>query len=206
MEELVHRKLLLALGLVLLAGLTFASPVAASSRHAQTAVVDFSAIGSGNNMPPDYFEPEGVQFAPQQCYGSPACHPWFVGWIQGDDAIGGGQYGGPIVAQFIWPVADVSVSVAPAYQFKAKYVLTAFDADGGLVARKVIVESQDQGLPGLSPFGYFTISLENLTRPACRFSIRTYFVAASNPANKIADFGLSTIKLRFQNTRAASRC
>jgi hypothetical protein len=203
----VPRKLWLAVGLSLLGGLTFASPVAASASHARTATIDFSAIGSGNNMPHDYFVPQGVSFAPQQCYGSPTCHPWFVGWIQGDDAIGGGQYGGPIVGRFIWPASDVSVAVAPVYQFKAKYVLTAFDATGGLIARKVIVESQDQGLPGLSqPYGYFTMDLTNLTRPACSFSIRTYFVATSYPANKFADFGMDTIKLRFWDTSTASRC
>jgi hypothetical protein len=203
----VHRKLPLALLWVVLMGLTFANPVAATSRHARTATVDFSAIGSGNDMPYDYFVPQGVLFSRQQCYGSPACHPWFVGWIQGDDAIGGGEGGGPIVARFIWPVSAVSVAVAPAYVFKAKYVLTAFDSHGKVVGRKVVIESQDPGLPDLSqPYGYFTIGLENLTGPACSFSIRTYFVGASDPANLIADFGMSTIQLRFRNTSTSDRC
>ena len=202
----MRRILGLALGSALLASIALAGPAGASSTHARTAIIDFSAIGSGNIMPFDYFVPQGVLFAPQQCYGSPSCHPWFVGWIQGDDAIGAGQYGGPIVARFAWPVSALSVAVAPAYQFKAKYVLTAFDAHGGVTARRTITESQDTGLPGLSPFGYFTMSLGDFSVPACRFSVRTYFVASSYPANRIADFGLSTIHVRFQDTNPANRC
>ena len=122
----------------------------------------------------------------------------------------GGQYwtgvDSPISIGFVWPVSALSVDVAPVYQFKAAYTLTASDARGRIVGRKTVIESQDTGLPDVSPFGYFSIGLDRLQGPACSFSVRATFLAASNPANRIADFGMDMIHLRFQNTSTSDRC
>ncbi len=194
-----------SLVLATIAGVLLAGPTAASSPHDRTAVVDLSAVGQGNIMPGNFFAPLGVTFPAQQC-GPVTCQDWFVGWIQGDDAIGAGDDNGPITARFSMPVSAISVQLAPAFQYRGSYTLEAFDAGGRPVGQTTVIKNQDPDLPGFTGWGYFPVSVTHLSGPACSMRVSRKWLAASWTSNGTTTFGLSSIALQRQTVGPAQRC
>jgi hypothetical protein len=198
-------KVLRSLALALVGCVALAGPAGAASTHDRTVVVDLSAVGQTNIMTGDFFSSLGVTFPAQQC-GPVTCLDWFVGWIQGDDAIGAGDYNGPITARFSMPVSAISVQLAPAFQYRGSYTLSAFDANGRLVGQKTVVKNQDPGLPDFTGWGYFPVSLTHLSGPACSMRVSGTWLNSSWTANGTADFGLSSITLQRQAVGPSQRC
>jgi hypothetical protein len=155
--------------------------------------IDFSSFGAGDIFEPDFYRAQGIRFPPQRC-GSAGCANWTIAHIlQGDDALLGEPGFGPIEASFTKPISDLSLRVAPALQGAATYVLEAFAASGKLVATASVTVTQDFGDPANTGFGYFTISLRNLRRPAKSFTLENVFVRSSFPGNTEIPYGVSSI-------------
>lgn len=127
--------------------------------------IDFSRAGKLSAFDPRFFEQDGVVFPPQFCPVD-VCSDWFVGWIQGDDAL----VGGPISATFTRSVSSLSVRAAPGAQGTAEYTLTAFDRGGEVIAMKSVVVAQYIADPQVTPLGYFVVELGPLSKPARRFT------------------------------------
>jgi hypothetical protein len=154
-----------------------------------TITVAFSSFGSGQVFDPTFFDASGIDFPPQQCDPS-GCHTWFVGFIQGSPALGGGV----VSATFTHPVSDLSLLVAPALQGTATYTLKAFDASRSLLASTSVTVTQDQGDPATIAYGYFPIALATLPAPATSFTLDNVLVRSSFPNTVGAiPYGVSTI-------------
>lgn len=142
----------------------------------------------GQVFDPTFFDASGIDFPPQQC--DPSCHTWFVGFIQGSPALGGGV----VSATFTHPVSDLSLLVAPALQGTATYTLKAFAASGSLLASTSVTVTQDQGDPATIAYGYFPIALATLPAPATSFTLDNVLVRSSFPNTVGAiPYGVSTI-------------
>jgi LysM repeat protein len=127
--------------------------------------IDFSRAEKLSAFDPRFFEQEGIVFPPRWCQVD-VCSDWFVGWIQGDDAL----VGGPISATFTRPISSLSVRAAPGAQGTAEYTLTAFDRGGEVIAMKSVVVAQYIADPQVTLLGYFVVELDLLSKPARRFT------------------------------------
>ena len=159
---------------------------------AREVTIDFTSFGEGKVFDPDFYRSDGIRFPPAPC-GSLGCGTWFVGFIQGDDALVGEPEFGPVKATFTRPVSDLSLQVAPSAQGTARYLLNVFAASGKLLAATSVTVTQDEGDPANSGFGYFTISLTNLPRPVKSFTLDNVFVRSSFPLNTHISYGVSSI-------------
>lgn len=175
-----------------------ASPGVGRSRiGARDVTIDFTSFGAGiaggNVFEPDFYRSDGIRFPPQRC-GSAGCASWLI-WhiVQGDDALWGETRFGPIKATFTRPVSSLSLRVAPSLQGTATYVLSAFAASGKLLATTSVTVTQDFGDPANTGFGYFTVSLTNLPKPAKSFTLNQVFVRSSFPLNTDITYGVSSI-------------
>lgn len=170
------------------------SPSGAPFRGSPREVtIDLSSFGAGDIFEPDFYRAQGIRFPRQRC-GSAGCANWSIAHIiQGDDALLGEPGFGPIKANFAKPISDLSLQVAPALQGTARYVLKAFAASGKLLATASVTVTQDFGDPATTGFGYFTISLRNLRRPAKSFTLENVFVRSSFPGNTEIPYGVSSI-------------
>jgi hypothetical protein len=157
----------------------------------RNVTIDFTSFGQGKVFEPAFYRLDGILFPPEAC-GSAGCTPWFIGFIQGDDALAGDPRFGPVTATFSRPISDLSLRVAPALQGTATYVLRAFDQPGRLIATTSITVTQDLADPEDSGPGYFTISLTNLGRPAKSFELDNVFVRSSF-SNTVIPYGVSSI-------------
>ena len=182
---------------VLIAMLIAAASMAASSAAAAPGVgqaqvtIDFSSYGAGQVFQPDFYRSAGIVFPPQRC-GSAGCVDLYVGFVQGDAALVGTPAFGPVQATFTRPISDLSLTVAPALQGTATYVLTAFAASGEPIATTSVTVTQDFGDPANTGFGYFTISLSDLAAPAKSFTLENVFVRSSFGTSAI-EYGVSSI-------------
>lgn len=158
--------------------LAVAGPLGATHQ----VTIDFSTHGFGV-FDPRFYEAEGIVFPLERC-GSAGCDTWFVGHVQDFDALVGNTLLGPITATFTAPVSSLSMQVAPSLQGTAEYTLTAF-ASGSVVARASVTVTEDTGDPADTGFGYFTIDLGTLPRPATSFTLDSRFVRSSFPITNI---------------------
>jgi hypothetical protein len=162
--------------------------------------VDFTSYGEGKAFEPDFYRSDGIVFPPERC--SPAgCDTWFVGFVQGDDALTADSRLGPVQATFTRPISDLSLRVAPAVQGTATYVLSVFGGSGELLATTSVTVTQDTGDLGDSGFGYFTISLTNLPGPAKVFTLDAVFVRSSFPHIDQMLYGVSSISYTHGGTQ-----
>lgn len=175
-----------------------ASPGVGRSRiGARDVTIDFTSFGAsiagGNVFEPDFYRSDGIRFPPQRC-GSAGCDTWLI-WhiVQGDDALWGETRFGPIKATFTRPISNLSLRVAPTLQGTATYVLSAFAASGKLLATTSVTVTQDFGDPANTGFGYFTVSLTNLPKPAKSFTLDQVFVRSSFPQTTDITYGVSSI-------------
>jgi len=159
---------------------------------AQRVTVDFTSFGEGQFFEPTFYRSDGILFPAQAC-GPAGCTAWFVGFIQGDDALVGTPSFGPVQATFTRPISDLSVVVAPGIQGTATYVLSAFAVSGELLGTTSVTVTQDIGDPANSGYGYFTIGLTNLPGPAKSFTLDNVFVRSSFPQNTEIPYGVSSI-------------
>jgi hypothetical protein len=154
--------------------------------------IDFSSFGIGNNWDPNFYKSDGIRFTRQQC-GTAGCRVLSVDFIQGDAALQGEPSFGPIRATFTRPVSDLSLQVAPGLQGTVIYVLKAFTASGKLLGRTNVRVTQDFGDPANTGFGYVTVRLPRLSRPAKSFTFQSVFVRSSFPLNTEISYGISSI-------------
>jgi hypothetical protein len=159
---------------------------------ARKVTIDFTSVGVGNVLEPDFYRSDGIRFSPQQC-GFAGCRTWSVELIQGHAALLGEPQFGPVKATFTRPISGISLRVAPALQGTVRYVLKAFAASGKLVGTTAVTVTEDFGDPANSGFGYHTISLPNLPRPAKSFTFHSVFVRSSFPTNTEIPYGVSSI-------------
>lgn len=173
-----------------------ASPGVSRSRvGARDVTIDFSSFGAGEFFQPDFYRSDGILFPPEQC-GTEGCGPWFIGFVQGDAALTLGDNplkDAPLTARLTRPISSLSVRVAPSLQGTATYVLSAFAASGRLLATTSVTVTQDFGDPANTGFGYFTVSLTNLPRPAKSFRLINVFVRSTFPLNDHIPYGVSSI-------------
>lgn len=163
---------------------------------AREVTIDFTSFGAADIFEPDFYRSDGILFPRQRC-GSAGCDTWSIAHIiQGDDALLGENWFGPIKASFTRPVSSLSLRVAPALQGTATYLLSAFAASGKLLATTSVTVTQDFGDPANTGFGYFTISLTNLARPAKSFTLDNVFVRSTYPTNVNMPYGVSSISYR----------
>ena len=173
-----------------LTGLFVLVPTAAAS---QLRTVDIStAPRYPAPLPRDFYEAQGVVLN----------RTYYVSLVQGDEAVvldGGiargiaGTFRGP-------PARSISVEVAPAFQGTASYTLTARDQRDRVVGRKSVIRTEDTGDPADQGFGYFTVAVGSLPRPARSFTVTNQFIRRSyGPLRCVGggtacfSFGLSTI-------------
>ena len=165
----------------------------------QRQTIDFSTAPSGSVLPKDFYRAQGIIFNEE----------YFVGFIQGDDALVSGSTengdSAQIGATFTAPVTTLSVEVAPAFQGTAEYTVTAFDSGGQVVATKSVTRTEDTGDPADQGFGYFTIGLGPLAGPAHSFILTNRFIRSSfgtpicgGGGLACFSFGLSTITYTIQ--------
>jgi hypothetical protein len=140
---------------------------AAAAQPATAVTIDFStAPQSPEAFPKDFYAQEGIVFTESRNVGS----------IQGDEALGGGP---TVAGTFTAPIIRLSLEAAPAFQGTAEYTLTAFDRAGQVVETRAVVVTEDEGDPENQGFGYFTVDLGTLPRPATSFTFRNRFVRSS---------------------------
>jgi hypothetical protein len=161
--------------LVFLCALCVFAPAAGAARSAAVDV-DFSQHGEGP-FDQSYFS--GVEFT----QGS------WVGYIQGDQALVG-PGAGTTKSKF----TTISARFAPAGQGTAVYTLTAYKGKAPVGSSSVAV-TQDTGDPETGPFGYETITLDNLSKKADSFRLDNSFVRSSFPHITQIEFGVSSITL-----------
>jgi len=176
-------------GLVMVALLGLPIGVGAHANEVEVKI-DFSTFGTGVFDPLNY-RPSGIVFPPQHC-GPIGCSDWFVGFVQGDEALVGSAQIGPITARFTKAISALSLRVAPAFQGTAEYTLKAFGARGRVVGKQVVTVTQDSGDPQTGPLGYFTIDLGRLRSPARSFTLASRFIRSSFSFTDI-EFGVSDI-------------
>jgi hypothetical protein len=183
------------LGVIVLVAGGFASSASGGGGVAQSGVtVDFSTHGVGF-LDPDFYRSDGIVFPPQRC-GSAGCFEWEVGFIQGDDALGAAPPSGPVEATFTRPTSDISLRVAPQFQGTATYTLRAFAASGELLGTASRTVTQDFGDPETEFFGYFTIALSDIPKPAKRFTLDNVFVRDSFGGVPLIPYGVSSISFK----------
>src|SRR6266511_2427389 len=132
-----------AFGAVAACLLSGMSSAAVPGVGATEVIVDFSNNDQGDFDPLSY-RSDGIVFPPQRC-GSGGCDSWFVGFVQGDNALVGNPLLGGITARFTRPVSELSLRVAPAAQGTATYTLTAFGGSGKELASESLTVTQDIG-------------------------------------------------------------
>jgi hypothetical protein len=153
--------------------------------------IDFSDNAQGDLDPLSY-RSDGLVLPPQRC-GTAGCSSWFVGFVQGDNALVGNPLLGGITATFTRPVSELSLSIAPGSQGTAVYTLTAFSASGTELASQSLTVTQDSGDANTGPPGHFTMSLGELPEPAKRVSLTNAFVRSSFGTLGPIEFGVSSI-------------
>ncbi len=166
------------------------APALAGGVAASEVTVDFTTCGEGV-FDPLFYRADGIVFPPRRC-GSDGCASWFVGWVQGDEALAQYPGLGPITARFTRPISRLSLQVAPGNQGTATYTLTAFGGSGRVLATQSLTVTQDTGDPATGPFGYFSLSLEQLPAPAKSFTLDSVFVRSSF-GNTVIEYGVSSI-------------
>jgi hypothetical protein len=165
----------------------------------QLQSIDFSFAPSDSLLPKVFYKAQGIIFNDE----------YFVGFIQGDDALVSRSTANGDAAQigatFTAPVTDLSMELAPAFQGTAEYTATAFDSRGQVVATKSVTRTEDIGDPADQGFGYLTIDLGPLPRPARSFILTSRFIRSSfgtpnctNGGLSCFEFGISTITYTFQ--------
>jgi hypothetical protein len=118
-------------------------------------------------FPNDFYASQGIVFTASS---------GFVGFVQGNAAIAGSP---TIAADFSTPITGLSVEVAPGVQGTFEYTLTAFSQTGGVVATTSVIVTQDEGDPAHQGFGYVTMDLGRLPRPATSFTLQGRFIRSS---------------------------
>lgn len=149
---------------------------------ARSVVIDFSTFGQGV-LDSKFYLQEGIIFPSGR----------EVSQVQGDDALLGGQNPGPIEARFTRPVDGILVSFAPRLQGTATYILRAFSAPGDLLGTAAVTVTEDFGDPANEGFGYHTVSLANLPKPAKAFTFDSIFVRSSFEFVASIDFGVNYV-------------
>ncbi len=167
------------------------SSAAAPGVGASDVTIDFSNNALGD-FDPLVYRSDGIVFPPQRC-GSAGCASWFVGFLQGDNALVGNPLVGGVSATFTRPVSELSFRIAPGSQGTAIYTLTAFSASGQELASQSLTVIQDSGDPNTGPPGYFTMSLGGLPQPANSFTLTNAFVGSSFGTLGPIEFGVSSI-------------
>jgi hypothetical protein len=155
--------------------------------------IDFSTY-SGGAIDPLYYGSVGLTLpsAPLFSWGS----FWNVGLVQGSNALLDEPNVTPIVGDFTAPVSTVAVSFAPGLQGTAEYTLTAFDSAGQVVAAHSIDVTQDEGEQNPIAWGYTTIDLGQLPRPATTLTLQSTFIRSSFDGTTragVIPFGVRTI-------------
>jgi hypothetical protein len=172
---------------------TSPAPTFKAGVAARNVTIDFTSFGAVQKVfEADFYRSDGIRFAPQQC-GTAGCRRLSVELIQGDTALMGEPQFGPVKARFTRPVSDVSLRVAPALQGTVTYTLKAFAASGELLGTTSLTVTQDFGDPANTGFGYVTLSLPNLPRPANSFTFHSVFVRSSVPTNTEIPYGVASI-------------
>jgi hypothetical protein len=163
---------------------------------ARQVTIDFTSFGAGDTFEPAFYRSDGLVFPAQRC-GSAGCDSWFI-WhvVQDDDALLGENWFGPVKGSFTRPISSLSLRVAPGLQGTATYVLSAFAASGKLIATTSVTVTQDFGDPANTGFGYFTMSLPNLSAPAKSFTLDNVFIRSSSPTTTNMPYGVSSISYR----------
>lgn len=149
---------------------------------ARSVLIDFSTFGQGV-LDPMFYRRDGIVFPSGR----------EVSQVQGDDALLGGQNRGPIEAEFTRPVDGILVSFAPTLQGTATYILRAFSAAGDLLGTAAVTLTEDFGDPANEGFGYHTMSLANLPKPAKAFTFDSIFVRSSFQFVTSIGFGLNYV-------------
>jgi hypothetical protein len=121
-------------------------------------------------MPPDFFADKGVVFVDHTVF------PLFVGFVQGDDALGGSA-DAPIEGSLSESATSVAISLAKAFDVPADYALIALDSRGVELGRDVLHLGT-----GPASFGYFSLSVSGFT------GARSFAVSTTTSA-----FGISTL-------------
>jgi hypothetical protein len=159
----------------------------------RVVTIDFTTFGQPKVFDPDFYRSDGILFPPLRC-GTEGCEQWFTSFVQGDAALRVEDVRfGPIEATLTRPISDLTLRVAPALQGTATYFLSGFGASGKLLATTSVTVTQDFGDPANTGFGYFTISLANLAKPAKSFKLDVMFVRSSFPLNTFMPYGVSSI-------------
>jgi hypothetical protein len=168
---------------------------------AREVTIDISSFGLapspgiGKIFQLDFYRREGILFQQQPCVAG-VCEPLRVGITQGDAAITVGHppfVGIPLTATFTRPISSLTLNLAPQLQGTMTYVLSAFSASGELLGTTSRTVTQDFGDPANTGFGYFSITLTDLPKPAKSFSILGVFVRSTFELNTFIPFALSTI-------------
>jgi hypothetical protein len=167
-----------------------AACVAPRDAKAEPITLDFSEPGVGP-FDPNYFGTKGVLFQPGLS----------VGFVQGDEALISNSFGpsGPfahsITGRFASEieVASISIRVALTFQYVSDLTLGIFDRDTNLINRTILRLNQIEGDPGFMGFGYHTVDVTSLTRPASFFVILNQFVRS--PTAVGSEFGVSEIAI-----------
>jgi hypothetical protein len=160
-----------------MSALAIAAPGTASVGDKEVTI-DFTSYGSDSAFDPNYYRGEGIRFPAKRC-GTAGCDQWYVAWVQGDDALSQTPSLGPIQGTFTRPVSDLTLRIAPSVQGTAMYTLTAFGPSGEVLAQNSVTVTQDFGDPANTGFGYFTLSVTDLPRPAKSFTLDNAFVRSS---------------------------
>jgi hypothetical protein len=173
----VSGALMMAIGLLAITEATHAVPV----------TIDMTAHGQGV-FDQEFFKSQGIIFTEGD----------FVGFIQGDEALGlveGASHPGTLrISGLFAPgaVTSISAQIAPGFQGTAVYRLAALDVLSNIIASRSVLVTQDEGDPENSGFGYFTIALSELPGPV-GFFVDNTFVRSSFPVNRTTDGGVSSI-------------
>jgi hypothetical protein len=178
-------------------GPTSASTISAA-RATPEVTIDFSAVGAGNVMDPDFFKSDGIVFPPEFC-GPSGCTPLNIVNIQGDAALSGDPRFGPITAKFSRPISGITPSVAPALQGTATYVLRLFSASGAQVGETVLTVTQDVGDSPPGTPGYFEMSATDLSKRAKSFTLENIFVRTLSgpPTQTLIPYGVNSITYTY---------
>jgi hypothetical protein len=180
-------------GLVATLAVVVCASVLVPAAHAQTTgavTIDFSTAPQfPETFPKDFYEQQGIVFT----------EAFNVGLVQGDSALAGAP---TVAGVFTAPIIQLSLEAAPGFQGTAEYTLTAFDRAGQVVASRAVVVTEDEGDPAHQGFGYFTVDLGTLPRPATSFTFRSRFIRSSfgtpdcggEPVENCFSYGVRSIR------------
>ena len=163
----------------------------ALSKVAQEVTIDVSSAGAGTAVDSRLFRSSGLLLPESQCV--PDCSGWQITGVQSDDALVQPPGGAAIEGRFVRPASQVSLLVAPRLQGTARYTLRVFGGDGRALAEQSLTVTQDFGDPANTGFGYFSLGVSGLARPAHSFRLENVFVRSSFPGNTEIPFGVSSI-------------